>query len=203
MSSSRRMREVVDPGTPMSIRQHSSEDNSVDTGWIASATSPWSTRKWTDWMAFSNSHDPPPGPGPDDAGISFDLAAGHGAVREARRRIMAVARQLPFTPNDLAAIDLAVGEAAQNAVRHGSSEGDGTVFHVLCRPHAGCLLIEITDHGIGFSPAAVPPPIAEDLKVSGYGICLMFGLVDEVEFIQPPDGGTTVKLVKRYPQPDP
>jgi len=96
----------------------------------------------------------------------------------------------------------AVGEAAQNAVRHGSPRGNHDCFHVLCACRSGKFIIEITDHGIGFSPSSVPPPVAEDLKISGYGLCLMVGLVDEVEFHHPPQGGTTVKLVKRYAEID-
>ena len=130
--------------------------------------------------------------------MTFELTADHGVVREVRRRVMEMASRLPFTGADLASIEMAVGEAALNAVRHGSPRGSQDRLRVRCERRSERLVVEISDEGQGFSPSSVPSPIAEDLKSNGYGLCLMQGMMDEVEIGFSPLGGTTVRLTKAF-----
>jgi anti-sigma regulatory factor (Ser/Thr protein kinase) len=135
----------------------------------------------------------------DSSFTSFDIPSDRGAVREIRRRVLEFARQLPFPKGDLNSIEIAVGEAAVNAVRYGSPLGQIDRLHVTCEFQGDLLTIEIIDQGAGFMPSAVPCPVAEDLKSSGYGLCLMSGLMDDVYFDSSPEGGTSVRMSKRAP----
>jgi anti-sigma regulatory factor (Ser/Thr protein kinase) len=130
--------------------------------------------------------------------VAFELPADNRAARHLRHRVMEFARALPFSSSDLDSIEIAVGEAAQNAARHGSPRSGDDHLQVYCEHTPGEFVVEITDQGGGFHPEAVPSPIAEDLKINGYGLCLMQGLMDEIEFITASHGGTKVRMMKRY-----
>ena len=67
-----------------------------------------------------------------------------------------------------------------------------------CLDHA--LKIEVKDQGEGFDPTSVPDPTdpANILKTSGRGMFLMRSFMDEVQWLMPPDGGTTVRMVKKF-----
>ncbi|MBW3623185.1 MAG: ATP-binding protein [Armatimonadetes bacterium] len=128
---------------------------------------------------------------------SFNVPSVRGTARVVRRRVLEFARHLPLSKGDLQSIEIAVGEATVNAVRHGSPLEGVDHLQVTCEYQNEILTIEISDQGNGFMPANVPCPVAEDLKSDGYGICLMNGLMDQVRFSFGPDGGTTVRMVKR------
>ncbi|HVS20330.1 MAG TPA: ATP-binding protein [Pyrinomonadaceae bacterium] len=97
-------------------------------------------------------------------------------------------------------IDMAVREAVTNAVVHGNQEDEAKSVEVTfsCRQHA--LEIEINDQGEGFDPVDVPDPTdaANILKTSGRGIFLIRNFMDEVQWSARPEGGTTLRLVKKF-----
>ena len=97
-------------------------------------------------------------------------------------------------------IDMAVREAVTNAVVHGNQEDEAKSVEVILNCLDDALEIEIRDQGEGFDPASVPDPTdpANILKTSGRGIFLMRTFMYEVEWFGRPDGGTTVRLVKRF-----
>lgn len=98
-------------------------------------------------------------------------------------------------------IQLAVGEAASNAVRHGCSGNAGAKVKVTASTDGKTLVVEITDPGPGFDPDAVPVPDPTDMPEGGLGIQFMRLTMDEVDYRF--DEGTTVRLVKRLvPTPD-
>lgn len=97
-------------------------------------------------------------------------------------------------------VDMAVREALTNAVVHGNQEDERKSVEVIFGCGGNALEIEIRDQGEGFDPASVPDPTepANLLKTSGRGIFLMRTFMDEVDWFARPDGGTTVRLVKKY-----
>jgi serine/threonine-protein kinase RsbW len=101
---------------------------------------------------------------------------------------------------DAFGIDMAVREAVTNAIVHGNREDEAKAVEVTfnCLEHA--LEIEVKDQGQGFDPTAVPDPTdpANILKTSGRGIFLMRSFMDEVDWLARPEGGTTVRLVKKF-----
>ena len=97
-------------------------------------------------------------------------------------------------------IDMAVREAITNAVVHGNQEDEAKTVEVTLSCLGRELEIEVKDQGEGFDPTSVPDPTdaANLLKTSGRGIFLMRTFMDEVQWLNRPEGGTTVRMVKRF-----
>jgi len=96
-------------------------------------------------------------------------------------------------------IDMAVREAVTNAVVHGNREDEGKAVELTLKSLPGAVEITVHDHGTGFNPEEVPDPTKEEniLKSSGRGIFFMRTFMDEVSWSVRPDGGTTVRMLKR------
>lgn len=139
-------------------------------------------------------------PGEDDsisqaekAMETFEAAASPESVSYIRKSVVSFARQMPFSQQEIADINLAVGEASCNALRHGSPTGRESI-HVTCIRHGGRLTVQITDSGPGFDPDHGYMSDAEDLAEGGRGIFFIRSLMDEVRFRF--NHGTTVEMVK-------
>ena len=96
-------------------------------------------------------------------------------------------------------IDMAVREAVTNAVIHGNSKDEGKVIDIILKSSPEAVEISVHDQGVGFNPSEVPDPTVEEnfLKTSGRGILFMRNFMDEVVWFVPPEGGTTVRMLKR------
>jgi serine/threonine-protein kinase RsbW len=97
-------------------------------------------------------------------------------------------------------LDMAVREAVTNAVFHGNKQDDAKQIRVAIKSSAQGIEISVHDEGAGFNPAAVPDPTAKEniMKTSGRGIFFMRNFVDEIEWLNPPEGGTTVRMTKKF-----
>lgn len=96
-------------------------------------------------------------------------------------------------------IDMAVREAVTNAVIHGNRQDDNKTVDVTLKSSPDTVEISVHDQGPGFNPEDVPDPTAAEniLKASGRGIFFMRTFMDEVNWLIRPEGGTTVRMVKR------
>ena len=101
--------------------------------------------------------------------------------------------------DDAFGIDMAVREAVTNAVVHGNSQDEQKVVDIVLKSSPEAVEISVHDQGPGFNPNEVPDPTAEEnlLKTSGRGIFFMRSFMDEVHWFLPPEGGTTVRMLKR------
>ena len=96
-------------------------------------------------------------------------------------------------------IDMAVREAVTNAVVHGNRQDENKTVDVTLKSSPDAVEISVHDQGPGFNPEEVPDPTADEniLKASGRGIFFMRSFMDEVNWLIRPEGGTTVRMVKR------
>ena len=96
-------------------------------------------------------------------------------------------------------IDMAVREAVTNAVIHGNREAENKTVDMTLKSSSEAVEISVHDQGAGFNPEDVPDPTAAEniLKASGRGIFFMRNFMDEVDWLIRPEGGTTVRMVKR------
>lgn len=96
-------------------------------------------------------------------------------------------------------VDMAVREAITNAVVHGNKLDENKFAEISLRTSPGIFEITVHDQGKGFDPSVIPDPTKEEniLKTSGRGIFFMRNFMDEVEWTKDPDGGTTVRMLKR------
>ena len=96
-------------------------------------------------------------------------------------------------------IDMAVREAVTNAVLHGNREDGNKTVDIVLKSSPDAVEISVHDQGPGFNPEDVPDPTAKEniLKASGRGIFFMRTFMDEVDWSIRPEGGTTVRMLKR------
>jgi serine/threonine-protein kinase RsbW len=96
-------------------------------------------------------------------------------------------------------IDMAVREAVTNAVIHGNRQDENKSVDVNVKSSPDAVEISVHDQGPGFNPEEVPDPTAAEniLKTSGRGIFFMRTFMDEVDWSIRPEGGTTVRMLKR------
>lgn len=101
--------------------------------------------------------------------------------------------ELSVNPDLYGNVLIAVTEAFNNAVTHGSLSTEKTVKVDVLSSDEG-FMISVSDGGQGFDFNNLPDPTApENLeKENGRGIFLMKNLADEVEFL---DNGSQVRLV--------
>jgi serine/threonine-protein kinase RsbW len=98
-------------------------------------------------------------------------------------------------------VELAFTEACTNALRHGSPYGSANQFHVHCEIQDSRLIMEVRDEGRGFSYEPPPEPPKDPLNgpVGGWGLYLMYKLMDALQVERLPCGcGTLVRMVKKF-----
>jgi serine/threonine-protein kinase RsbW len=122
------------------------------------------------------------------------------AVGEAAAALTDFVKTCGFDEQTAFGVDMALREAVTNAVVHGNQEDETKSVEVAFSCLGNALEIEISDQGEGFDPAGVPDPTepANILKTSGRGIFLMRSFMDGVEWFARPEGGTTVRMLKRF-----
>jgi serine/threonine-protein kinase RsbW len=138
---------------------------------------------------------------------SFSVPGTCEHIGRIRAAVIELANRIGFSADDLAAIELAVGEAVENIVEHAyakphqewQSQRDPEIrLHI--HVNNSRLIIELHDHGQGFDFASYqPPPSHESIRsgrTSGYGIFIMREFMDEVQYSSSAEAGNTLRLVK-------
>jgi len=122
------------------------------------------------------------------------------AVADAAAAASEFARSCGLADDAAFGIDMAVREAITNAIVHGNKEDDSKKVELTLNCSQNAVEIEVKDQGEGFDPGSVPDPTAPEniLKTSGRGNFLIRNLMDEVDWSKRADGGTTVRMVKRF-----
>lgn len=106
--------------------------------------------------------------------------------------------QVGFVEDESYWMVTAVREAVTNALLHGNNERPGTFVDIEFGLLPDGIRITITDQGEGFDPESLPDPVSREhlMNSSGRGVYLMRQLMDSVTFEFPPEGGTTLHMVK-------
>lgn len=121
------------------------------------------------------------------------------SIAEAAAAATEAARRAGFSDDALFGIDMAVREAATNAVLHGNRRDETKTFEVGLGAVGDKFVVTVRDRGEGFDPASVPDPTDPQnlLKASGRGILFMRTFMDEVTWERHPAGGTVVRMTKK------
>lgn len=128
----------------------------------------------------------------------FEITAQPQNAAQARERVKQAAAQRGFPPEALDDIEVAVGEAATNAILYGSpSESSRIVVASWFSPADNAFHVEIRDQGHGFDPHSIRADDDTD-ALGGRGIRLMRALMDRV-LLHYDGHGMSVRLTKRLP----
>ena len=134
------------------------------------------------------------------AGWSMNLPSDPVALRELRIRLRDWLRGLGVSQSDRTDVELAVWEAAVNAIVHGRPvAGPATVTVRAGLDAAGRAVIQVSDRGRWRSPG---PPDPDRRWPGGQGLLVIRQAADELDIVPGPDG-TTVTVRRRLSRPVP
>ena len=121
------------------------------------------------------------------------------SVDKAAAEAARFAQQCGLDEGELFGIDMAVREAVVNAVKHGHEFDETKNIELTFSNSPESFEITVRDFGSGFIVDDVADCTAEEnlLKASGRGILFMRSFMDEVEWSNPPGGGTMVRMTKK------
>lgn len=137
---------------------------------------------------------------PQTVEFKRELAATPEGAEKVLEEILQALADSGVTCGDADEIRMALREALNNAVRHGSKLDAKKKVYVACRcdPQEG-LWVQIRDEGKGFDPDKVPDPThPENIeRPGGRGVYMIRQLMDEVEYR---DNGREL-IMRRRPRP--
>jgi len=122
------------------------------------------------------------------------------SVEEAAGAVAGILNRAGVNEEVTFGVDMAFREAVTNAVLHGNNQDEAKFVRITVKSSPGRLEISVHDEGAGFNPAEVPNPTDTEniLKSSGRGIFFMRNFMDEVDWVIRPEGGTTVRMRKKF-----
>ena len=122
------------------------------------------------------------------------------AVNEAAAAFARVLGRAGIDEDAAFGIDMAFREAVTNAVLHGNKQDESKLVRVTVKSAPDWLEISVWDQGTGFDPVAIPDPTTAEniMKTAGRGIFFMRNFMDEVDWSIQPEGGTLVRMTKRF-----
>ena len=138
---------------------------------------------------------------------------GHESYLAPIRAIVAdLARTVGFDDQEIAKIEIAVGEACTNVVKHAYAPGEEWCWRhrdpqirLQVRSENDRLVIEINDHGQRFDFASYRPTEIDhrlrEMNATGYGIAIIRRFMDEVQYSSNDQTGNTLRMVKYLKKP--
>lgn len=132
---------------------------------------------------------------------TLDVPAEPRSASTVRAWLRQQARRAGFASEDVAEIEVAVGEAITNAIMHGHQRESGNaIITVVVGQDAAMLWVEVCDTGPGFDPARIRRAGSDDRETpGGRGLHLMEALMHNVQMHH--DGtGMRVRLERLLPQ---
>jgi len=133
-----------------------------------------------------------------DKKIELHIPSVSGAEKVAMERAAEVARRMGFSDNRIEDLKTAVSEACINAMEHGNKMDANTKVGVTLTVTEKNLQVDVRDQGKGVGEVATPDideKMAGKEQARGWGIFLIRGLMDEVQFGSAPEGGSMVRMI--------
>lgn len=137
--------------------------------------------------------------GPPDGDADINFWAGADSLERVRQSVMtAIDRsKLPFNRKELGEIQLAVQEAASNAVRHARPLHDHLPVQVRTTHDDRVLRIELSYPGVAFDPGKVPPPTLDGSRDGGFGVAIIRRCMDNVTYQS--ESGQNLLILEKAP----
>jgi serine/threonine-protein kinase RsbW len=116
----------------------------------------------------------------DGAIVRLTIPARAEYITLCRLALTGIGRLRELSDEVLADLKLALTEAASNSVRHAYADPNIGVVEISYQLLPDRLVIEVTDEGAGFDPAA-GEDVPKGLSEGGLGIAIIRAIADEVE----------------------
>jgi anti-sigma regulatory factor (Ser/Thr protein kinase) len=114
-------------------------------------------------------------------------------VREACQQVW----QGPADTEPINRLELAVDEAATNVILHSYQGQTDQRIELIVEVDAEQASVTLLHCGRAFDPQAVPPPVFDGSRESGFGLYLIRQSVDDVQYFRHEDGRNGVRLIKK------
>ena len=121
-------------------------------------------------------------------------------LRQAREFVRTFCHDLPDEPLDedrVAALELAVNEAASNIIKHAYHGRADQWIHMEGEVFPDYVSIRLHHSGDPFDPATAQPPALDGTRESGYGAYMISQCVDQVRYYRDERGRNCIALVKK------
>jgi serine/threonine-protein kinase RsbW len=128
--------------------------------------------------------------------IRLEIPSAAEYVGVVRQAIEGIASRMRFDPTDVEDLKLAVGEACNNAVKHGCPSNLHPCITVVCKVTPGVLEIEISNGLAGGEPRPITEGSPDYSQEGGMGLYIMQRVMDEVEIVWG-DQMAKIRMVKR------
>lgn len=109
-----------------------------------------------------------------------DMKLAHGLIQE----VLDVLRRENWTSRDLFGVEMALEESFANAIHHGNGDDPNKNVHFECYISNSLIRIQIEDEGKGFDFHNIQDPGEPEnlVKVTGRGVCLIYGFMPHVVY---------------------
>ena len=134
----------------------------------------------------------------DPAPWSLTIPSDLRLLALARAFVEAICQVAGFDEHETHAIVLATDEATNNAMRHAHADRPAAPLQIQCLIRPDGVEIRIHDEGAPFDLDAVEPLDPAECRAGGRGVFLMRKLMDELTCEPRPEGGNTLRMVKRF-----
>ena len=143
---------------------------------------------------------PPRPAAPGESLFKMRVAASADRLKLVRAGVREVSALAGFDSETVGDIVLAVDEACQNIIRHaykGGAEGD---MELEVRLEGGAAHFLLRDFADPVNATKVKPRPLDDVRPGGLGTHLIREIMDQVDFVAPPEGGgNLLSMIKRLP----
>lgn len=113
--------------------------------------------------------------------IRLEIPSAAEYVSVARHTVEGIASRMRFDASEVGDLKLAVGEACNNAVRHGSPSSNHPCVTVVCSVSLNCLMIEVSNGLVGGEPCPKITEAVNPEREGGMGLYIIKKLMDEVD----------------------
>jgi serine/threonine-protein kinase RsbW len=129
--------------------------------------------------------------------VVYKLDSTLDSVNEAEQKASQLATESGLDEDEVQRVEMAVREAAVNAVYHGNAYDPNKKMTFGLERTQDSLIITVADEGKGLEESLIPDPLAPEnlLKPHGRGIFLIRSFMDEVR-IRKLEPGTEITLIK-------
>lgn len=136
--------------------------------------------------------------------VELRIPSGLGWERCAIDLAASIAQHMGFSADRIEDIKMAVAEATLNAIEHGNRFNMAAQVRVVLKPQSDRLEIVVHDHSqarMTHADFTVRPSLearlAREVPARGWGMYLMWRLVDELEFASTSSGNSVRMVVHR------